>query len=411
MSVADYMQLCLGHPQFGYYMRGDVFGSRGDFTTSPEVSQIFGELIGVWCVLALQDVEGNFSLVEGGPGRGTLTNAVLKVLSRFPSVHPRLRAVHLVETSPALRRIQADTLGCKDLVFAGEGETPLVVHGTISQGPCQSVAVHWHTHLEDVPSEEPTPMYLTHELFDALPTHQLSCTGVGSKGGSWREILVDYLPGEGGEEGTLRNALSPSLTPAAAAWESWLNSPTGAAYLALCKSACPNSNWPSRGDVAEVSPIAQSILSSLCKRVRESGGVALIVDYGQLHGARALSLRGISEHRFVDPLASPGLVDLSVDVDFASLKVIAEAEGGCRVLGPIPQGVFLQRLGLNERLGKLIEVIHGGGEQKVGAEAAIERLQSESRRLAHPTEMGSVYKVMAIAPATGGNRAIDTIFS
>jgi hypothetical protein len=107
MSVADYMQLCLGHPQFGYYMRGDVFGSRGDFTTSPEVSQIFGELIGVWCVLALQDVEGNFSLVEGGPGRGTLTNAVLKVLSRFPSVHPRLRAVHLVETSPALRRIQA----------------------------------------------------------------------------------------------------------------------------------------------------------------------------------------------------------------------------------------------------------------------------------------------------------------
>ena len=107
MSVADYMQLCLGHPQFGYYMRGDVFGRGGDFTTSPEVSQLFGELVGIWCVLAVQDMGDEFCLVEGGPGRGTLTQAVLKVLSRFPSVHPRLRSVHLVETSPALRLVPA----------------------------------------------------------------------------------------------------------------------------------------------------------------------------------------------------------------------------------------------------------------------------------------------------------------
>jgi len=134
--------------------------------------------------------------------------------------------------------------------------------------------------------------------------------------------------------------------------------------------------------------------------VKGEGGVALVVDYGGVQGARTLSLRGIRGHKFVDPFSYPGLVDLSVDVDFAALGVIAEAEGGCRVLGPTTQGAFLQRLGLVERLERLAKGLQGKGEG--GWEGSVERLYGEAKRLAHPSDMGSVYKVIAIFPEEGG---------
>jgi len=408
LSMADFMSLCLSHPQYGYYMQGGpVFGRSGDFVTSPEISQLFGELVGVWCVAAVGALQGTAAgagaaagataglrLVEGGPGHGTLASAVLRVLSRFPTRVPPLEALHLVETSPALRRVQAATLGCgEDTLAMEEG---VVVRGRVGSGhPCAGLGVHWWSRFEDLPRAPPgtTPIALCHELFDALPVHQLVWSPQRS---SWREILVDTVAGKAAAgdaaaaaaaaaPDALRNVLSPGPTPASAALAAWLASPTGARYRDLCA-------WEGQeGDVFELSPASQALASTLARRVVEENGAALVIDYGTLTGARALSLRGIRRHAFVDPLLSPGRVDLSADVDFQCLRAVAEAGGGVAVLGPCTQGAFLQRCGLGERLQGLLDRLAPGDGQA-------ERLVGEARRLAHPEEMGGVFKVMAIVP-------------
>jgi NADH dehydrogenase [ubiquinone] 1 alpha subcomplex assembly factor 7 len=401
ISMAEFMALCLSHPQHGYYMQpGPVLGRSGDFVTSPELSQLFGEMVGVWCVAALEaSVPGSspFHLVEGGPGRGTLARDVLHVLARFPAHAQRLRAVHLVETSPTLRAVQASTLGChaSTHVLGGQqGQEGSLSSASISEGPWAGTPVHWFSSFSDLPPSGQGPdqpaalpaITLCHELFDALPVHQFTFTP-----GGWREILVDVQ----GQQ--LRNVLSPGATPASAALSAWLASDTGRRYQQLCSasssasaSGSASASWPSLGDVCETSPASQGLFNDLALRVRSSGGAALLVDYGpQAGGARALSIRGIQRHAFVDTLASPGRVDLSANVDFACFQAIGEAVPGVAVLGPVGQGRFLQQLGLGARLQRLC----AGRE-----EAVVQALVGQARRLAHPEEMGGIFKAMAIVP-------------
>jgi len=382
ISLAEYMRLCLSHPQHGYYMRGDVFGAAGDFTTSPELSQLFGELVGVWCVAASEALrlsEGGFTLIECGPGRGTLAAAALRVLGRFPGAARGLRGVHLVETSPALQRVQAATLGV----------TP---SGALGEGPFAGVPVAWAERLEDVPPGPPA-LLLSHELLDALPTHQLHLVaGEGRGEPRWRELLVDA-----GEDGGLTHVLARGATPASVAFASWLAGGAGGRYLARCRAGGGAPGWPAPGDVAEVSPAAAAFAAAVGARVAAQGGAALLMDYGSGAGGARLSLRGVRAHRFVHPLSAPGLVDLSVDADFSAAAEAAaggaEAAGGAvAVLGPAPQGAFLQRLGLAARVARLVAAA-GEGSQ------AAQRLAAEATRLAHPSEMGDVYKAMAIVPA------------
>lgn len=392
MSLAEYMRLCLSHPQYGYYMRGDVFGAAGDFTTSPELSPLFGELVGVWCVAACEALrlggrEG-FALIECGPGRGTLAASVLRVLERFPGARGGLRGVHLVETSPALRRVQAATLGAT-LDSGGAG-------GALGS-PFAGVPVAWAERLEDVPTGPPA-LILSHELLDALPTHQLHLVaGVGARAAPrWRELLVDA-----GEDGALAHVLARGATPASAAFAAWLGGAAGAAYLRRCRAAGSAPGWPAPGDVTEVSPAAAAFAAAVGARVATGGGAALLMDYGSATGASRLSLRGVRAHRFVHPLSAPGLVDLSVDADFcaaaeAAVGGAAAAGGAVEALGPAPQGAFLQKLGLAARVQRLAAT---AGEDSPAAQ----RLREEASRLAHPDEMGAVYKVMAIVPAAAAS--------
>lgn len=213
LSVAEFMKQALAHPTLGYYTkareRRDVFGRAGDFTTSPEVSQMFGELVGVWLVATWQQLaaqlgsnNARFRLVECGPGRGTLANDVLKVARKFPFFAHACEGLHLIETSPALRLVQAATLSCGKTVDPSssttesdsaskeeKGDGVFLFSESQRVGPSGSLPglqVHWHDRLDSIPGGTPL-IFIAHELFDALPVHQF----VRQTGGGWRERLVD----------------------------------------------------------------------------------------------------------------------------------------------------------------------------------------------------------------------------
>ena len=295
MSIADYMALALGHPDHGYYMTKDPFGRDGDFITAPEISQAFGELIGLWCVEVwrMMGAPVEFVLSELGPGRGTLMADALRAAAQSPDF--LLAAdIHLVETSPALRVRQQEAL-------AGLG-------------------VEWHDNFDTVPGG---PILLVaNEFFDVLPAHQLVRTKDG-----WRERLV-----AGGAAG-LHFVLSQSAPPAAALPSRHLpqNAPLGA--------------------VAETQPAALSIAAAIAARIAEFGGAAVIVDYGHAVSALGNTLQAVRRHRPHDVLSEPGAADLTVHVDFEALT--RAAGDGVACFGPRDQGDFLRALGIELRAAQL----------------------------------------------------------
>ena len=382
MSVADYMRMSLSHPTHGYYMSRAPFGSAGDFTTSPEMSKLFGDALGVWVVAVLRgaiSTARGWSFVEIGPGTGTLAADVLRVVARFPDAARGLRGLHLVETSARLRGEQAKVLGVDvhDTAESAEGAPTRGTCGSAAAVP--GVAVTWHQSLRTVPAGEAAgaPIMLAHELFDALPIYQFL-----RRPGGWRELLVDT---DEASAGGLRQVIAKGPTPASVALSSWLATPAGAAYA---RATRPPVGVFAVGDVAETCPEGVALAADLAARAVADKGVALVIDYGR-SGNDRLSLRGIENHRFVDPLAAPGRADLSADVDFAALAAAAHTVQGASVAGPTPQGEFLQRLGIKERLARAAEKAD---------EKTRERLVTEARRLAHPDEMGAVYKALCIAP-------------
>lgn len=508
MTLSDWMRTCLGHPQLGYYMSGDVFGRRGDFTTSPEISQLFGELVGIWLVAYVQQAHPSpqqpVALLELGPGRGTLAQDVLRVFARFPALSQRVRSLQLVETSPALRRIQASTLLCQPNEQEQEGHA-------LTQAQCGSgsaipgLPVHWHDRISDVPtgSSPAVTLLLAHELFDALPVHQLVWTGQGK---GWRERLVDVdftpplLPAmppastsAGGlamlaaqaqgqppascllgptgqplqasqpsaqldetssrshdmQDARFKLVLANGVTPAAAAYAQWLTNKRRVQSErrqqqqkadAQARESDAEGARLAEGTVAEFSPASIDLGRQIATRLSITGGCALLMDYGYsdglgvdgrargdrgsaAQGAGFWTLRGIQKHQFVDFLSKPGAVDLSVDVDFSALAAAMEAvdrdvqasqegpQGQYRVKawGPITQGTFLQRMGLGARLQRLLSSPSASKDPSVQ-----QRLLGEAERLAHPEQMGSVYKVMAVTagPAVGsGDSTAGTALS
>lgn len=168
ITVAEYMKEVLVNPRMGYYMRGDVFGQQGDFITSPEISQLFGELIGVWCLHEWfrLGTPSPFQVVELGPGRGTLMQDMIRVFSKF-SDPKKLLTVHLVEISPKMRKLQETKL-CGTSA-SPENTTPELkfCKQNIS---VNGVPIFWYTHIEDVPAA--FSCFIAHEFFDALPIHK-----------------------------------------------------------------------------------------------------------------------------------------------------------------------------------------------------------------------------------------------
>ncbi len=315
MSVAQFMAIALMDPKDGYYATRDPFGEAGDFITAPEVSQMFGELIGLWLVQVWVD-QGrpkNPRLVELGPGRGTLMADILRVARRAAGFLEELDVV-LIEASPVLRAVQERTI-------AGSGAT-----------------VRWQAQFTGL--DERPLLLVANEFFDALPLRQYVRTDRG-----WCERMVTT---EGNE---LRFVLAPVPTPPSAIPMGLERVPEGGVY--------------------ETSPAALALAEDVAAIIARRGGAALLVDYGyQAHSGFGETLQAVGGHHFAEVLARPGGHDLSAHVDFAALAA-AGRTGGAAVAGPLTQGAFLAGLGLAERAGRLARA-NPTAAQDIAA--AVERL-------------------------------------
>ena len=289
ITIAAYMEAALAGSG-GYYRDNDPLGADGDFITAPEISQMFGELIGLWCVDTWQRLgsPAHFNLVEIGPGRGTLMQDALRAARVSPAF---LAAKHLrlIEINAALKSQQAERL--KD-------------HGPV-----------WHDSLNQLPAGP--ILLIANELFDALPIHQFVMSESG-----WRERLV--VSQNDGLAFAL-GAPSPALS---------LLQP---AHLA----AQP-------GEIAEVSPASIALADAIARRIVTDGGAALFIDYGPAASGVGDSFQALLRHKFHDPLSNPGEADLTAHVDFAALALAAQ-QAGAATFGPITQGDFLRSLGLELR--------------------------------------------------------------
>ncbi|SDN62637.1 SAM-dependent methyltransferase, MidA family [Lutimaribacter pacificus] len=326
MSLADFMAEALLHPTLGYYTTRDPLGAAGDFTTAPEISQMFGELLGL-CLAQCwldQGAPAQFTLAELGPGRGTLMADALRATQAVPGFHAAAQ-VHLVEASPALRARQTATL--------------------------EGVAITHHDSVEALPE---APLFLlANEFFDALPIRQFQRTETG-----WAERLV------GAQDDALTLGLGADAPQ-----------PALAHRLADTRP----------GDVVEYCPAAAPVLQEVGRRIAAHGGAALIVDYGDWRSL-GNTFQALQGHRTVDPLADPGAADLTAHVDF---EVLAQAAAPAAHSRLTPQGVFLERLGITQRA----QALAGGMPPR-----ALEAHVAAHRRLTHPDEMGSLFKVLGLYP-------------
>ena len=333
ITVSEYMALCLSDLQHGYYMTRDPFGRVGDFTTAPEISQMFGELIGAWLVAAWHALDRPQKplIAEIGPGRGTLMKDIARTIGKL---EPKLRenaGFNLIETSQKLGRAQATTL-------EGAGGR-----------------FDWRQSIDELPRQ---PLLIVgNELFDALPIRQYVKTPNG-----WRERVVGlddadnltFLAGAG--------SVDPSLLPLGHA-------------QAL------------DGAVVELAPARAALMQGIAERIARNGGAGLFIDYGYRNPGVGDTLQALLKHAYDDPLAHPGEADLTAHVDFSALATVARQAGLDSHFAT--QGDFLLDMGLLERAGSL------GAKAD---EATRRRLSDEVERLAGPDHMGTLFKVLAVAP-------------
>ncbi|XP_062980361.1 protein arginine methyltransferase NDUFAF7, mitochondrial isoform X2 [Elgaria multicarinata webbii] len=317
ITVAEYMREVLTNPVKGYYMHQDMLGEKGDFVTSPEISQIFGELIGIWFVSEWMATgkPNKFQLVELGPGRGSLTDDILRVFNQLSSLLSKCDiSVHLVEVSPKLSEIQASVL-TEEKTELQEGPSAYL-QGVTKTG----LPISWYRDLNDVPIGY--SFYLAHEFLDALPIHKFQKTEKG-----WCELLVDIDP-ESPDK--LRFVLAPSVAPAT---EAFIHSKESRNHVEVC-------------------PDAGVIIQKLAHNIEKNGGAALVVDYGH-DGTKTDTFRGFRGHKLHDVLLSPGTADLTADVDFSYLRRMAQKR--VATLGPIIQQEFLKNMGIDTRLQVLLQ--------------------------------------------------------
>jgi NADH dehydrogenase [ubiquinone] 1 alpha subcomplex assembly factor 7 len=333
ISVADYMQDSLLHPHDGYYMTQAPIGAKGDFTTAPEISQIFGELIGLWLVQSWIDMgsPSEFNLIELGPGRGVLMQDILRAARLRPAF---LDAAHvwLVETSGRMRHEQQRRL-------RGVG-----------------IATDWADRFADVP---PGPFLLVaNEFFDCLPVRQFVRAETG-----WRERLVG-LDASGAHLDFVRADAPPAAS---------VNLPD--------KDDC------AEGDIFELCEPAEAMVEEIARALLGHGGRALVIDYGHLHSGIGDTLQAVRRHAPWPVLLSPGKADITAHVNFERLARTAFV-AGVAAHGPTPQGAFLTELGLALRL----ERLSAGRSPEEAASLA-----SGAHRIASPTQMGELFKALCLS--------------
>ncbi len=291
VSIAEYMELALLHPEWGYYQKEPVFGAGGDFITAPEISQIFGEMMGIWCadLWIKMGSPKRFSLVELGPGRGTLMKDLLRATRHVEGFHAAAQ-IHLVEASKQLRSHQQHVIHHPQLA--------------------------WHVSVGTLPHAP--SIVLANEFFDALPIEQYRY-----RGGEWFERRIS----SDGKSLKLRDA------PYTALLSGWSDEPQEDVIVERCVAA-------------------ESIMAALAERILAHGGGLLICDYGYEHGSRGDTLQAVKAHTYTDILDAPGQCDLTAHVDFKRLAQLAR-EGGLTASPIVSQGDFLIRLGALERAQRL----------------------------------------------------------
>ena len=296
LTVAAYMAMALHDPEGGYYARRGPIGAAGDFTTAPEISQVFGELIGLWCAELWERIgrPDPVILAELGPGRGVLMSDLLRAAGTVPEFRRALR-ICLVEVSPVLRAEQERRL--------------------------RQVQPAWVTRIEELP--DGSMLMVANEFLDALPIRQFVR---GAEGWSERMVGVDA---------------EDQLV--------FVDGPASPVASLLVPGSLRRS---SPGTVVEICPAALALAGALGYRLTRQPGAALFIDYGHFPTARGPSLRALQHHRPVSALAAPGTADLSAHVDFAAFAE-AGRMAGAEIHGPIRQGWFLTALGAGLRLAAL----------------------------------------------------------
>lgn len=327
MTVADYMAQCLMHPQHGYYQQQRVFGRDGDFITAPEVSQMFGEIVGLWLIDQWQQLgcPARCHLIEFGPGRGTLMADILKTANLMPAFKAAVQ-VHFVETSQQLRALQKEKVA----------------------------TATWHDDITSLPDDAPL-LIVGNEFFDALPIHQFIF-----QNRVWHERLVGIDPDD-----------DTKLC--------WHIGPASAAVSLISPSLSP-----SEGDMAEACPAALSIMHSLANQLGAITGAALFFDYGYLKPAFGDSFQALKAHAYVDPLAEPGLADLTAHVNFHALAESAY-KVGISDISLAEQGQWLMAMGLGQRAQQL-----ASGKSATQQQDILVAL----KRLTAPDEMGQLFKTL-----------------
>lgn len=316
LALDRYMGLCLGHPTAGYYTTRDPFGRDGDFITAPEISQIFGELIGLWCahVWTMMGSPRSFTLTELGPGRGTLMADLLRAGRKLPGFIDAAD-IALVETSPALRQRQSESLSA------------------------HADNTAWYDHIDDVPGG-PTIM-VANELLDALPVRQFERTGRG-----WFERAVG-LDADG--------RLSLGLLPA----------PAVPGDIPDHLAEAPD------GSICETSPAIMAMATAIARRIARFGGAALLIDYGYCSPGTGDTIQALSAHEYVGLLERPGECDLTAHVDFSQVAETAR-QAGASVYEPVTQADFLNALGIGLRADAL--KTGATNDQRTDIDHAVERL-------------------------------------
>ncbi|XP_004922669.3 protein arginine methyltransferase NDUFAF7 homolog, mitochondrial [Bombyx mori] len=359
ITVAEYMHIVTTNPTEGYYMKKEVIGEAGDFITSPEISQLFGEILGIWFYAETQKMceAKPLQIVELGPGKATLLIDMLRVLNKIGYTSHDL-SIHLVEISSTMQSIQANRLCVShrpveiDMPHNHEGET------------LSGIKVYWYNDLKKVPQN--FSWYVAHEFFDVLPIHKFEKTEKG-----WRELLIDI-----DDTGKLLYRLSGNETQA---------------VKMLIRPPLDS------GDRTELEISARSlgVARQLAKRVDEHGGLALIADYGH-EGEKGDTFRAFQKHQVVDPLETPGKSDLTADVDFSQLRIAASKTPGeenyALVVGPVKQKDFLEQCQGELRLQVLIDAAKKDEDK--------EKIKSAYEMLVDPNKMGERFKFMAFYPST-----------
>jgi SAM-dependent MidA family methyltransferase len=344
IPVSEYMALCLSDPTHGYYTTRQPFGASGDFVTAPEISQMFGELVGVWLLAAWQALgrPERPLIAEIGPGRGTLMRDIARTLGKIGPELRRQARFHLIETSDRLARTQAATLRSAGGRF------------------------DWHEHVGDLPADGPL-LIVGNEIFDAIPMRQYQFLG-----GVWRERLVGLDDRE--RLGFVAGAgtLDPALLP-------------------------PDAT-PLEGAIHETAPARSALMQAIAARIAAHGGCGLFFDYGHLSPGFGDTFQALRRHSPEDVFASPGEADLTSHVDFSALAEAGRGEGLDVHLST--QGDFLLGLGLLERAGRL--GADAGAARRESIRAEVQRLAGPDQMGELFKVIAIMPKGLALPPFTSG---------